>query len=259
MKNPLEPFQSGGSVDLYRTIRPFRRLLGSDTLKQKDAEKLMGIRRRDRFSGKELIATYQNYLQTGDSELLDALFLHNREDVTNMIPLFSLTGIASFFAGDFTVSSADLDPVSGDFRIMLRSGSSAPLPIHARNDFCTLDWIENDADLTVWPFRGTLKHFFSDYRNYYYLPEEDQAIHKSVGAFVDPAHRKPAKAANCYNKKSGTFLPQPQERIRPVFRSDYRSKYEYFFYEPDPARKETISGSIPVSTYALDLLETLIL
>ena len=36
----------------------------------------------------------------------------------------------------------------------------------------------------------SLKYFYTDYKNYYYLPKEDMAIHKSVAAYVDRDHKK---------------------------------------------------------------------
>ena len=51
-----------------------------------------------------------------------------------------------------------------------------------------------------------LHYFFSDYKNYYYLPEEDIAVHKSVAAYVDKAYRENAKAYNSYSKKRSIFV-----------------------------------------------------
>ena len=50
---------------------------------------------------------------------------------------------------------------------------------------------------------GERYHFYSDYKNYFYLPDEDMAVHKSVGTYVDKEHREKATAANCYVKKTG--------------------------------------------------------
>ncbi len=52
-----------------------------------------------------------------------------------------------------------------------------------------------------------LKLFFADYRNYYYLINEDYAIHKSVGQFVDKERCVKCTAANCYTRKQGMFVP----------------------------------------------------
>ena len=62
-------------------------------------------------------------------------------------------------------------------------------------------------------FLGELKHYYEDYENYFYLPEEDWAIHKSVGCFVEKSHRKKATAKTCYIKKEGVFLPLPPLKV----------------------------------------------
>ena len=96
-----------------------------------------------------------------------------------------------------------------------------------------LSIIGNQGILEVSCFQGELKYFFPDYRNYFYLPVEDQAIHKSVGSYVDPAYRENAKPVNCYVKKQGCFLPQPTAAIEPVFRPCYNSKEIYFEWSED--------------------------
>ena len=72
---------------------------------------------------------------------------------------------------------------------------------------------KNDSSILIisLPYiEETLKHFFKDYRNYYYLPEEDRAVHKSVGCYVERKYRRAAKASTCYIKKAGIFLPIPK-------------------------------------------------
>jgi hypothetical protein len=59
---------------------------------------------------------------------------------------------------------------------------------------------------------GTARLYYKDYKNYYYLPQEDMAVHKSVAGFVDKAHRQKATPDNCYTKVTVTdaFLQSPQ-------------------------------------------------
>ena len=81
-------------------------------------------------------------------------------------------------------------------------------------------------------YRAELKHFFKDYKNYYYLPEEDVCVHKSVGSFMQTSVREKASASNCYIKKEDCFLPQfRSELFSPSFREDYKSKENYFVFE----------------------------
>lgn len=71
-------------------------------------------------------------------------------------------------------------------------------------------------------FEGEMRHFYSDYKNYYYLPKEDMAIHKSVAAYVDHEYREKCKAYNCYVRKTGTFIRQYSDFMKPEFRFDIR-------------------------------------
>ena len=73
-----------------------------------------------------------------------------------------------------------------------------------------------------------LKFFFQNYKDYYYLPIEDTSIHKSVAFYVDKNFRTKAKAANCYSKKTGAFLPQYETIVTPYFKKDYNDKSTYF-------------------------------
>ena len=73
-----------------------------------------------------------------------------------------------------------------------------------------------------------LKYFYSNYKDYYYLPAEDTAMHKSIAEFVDKAHRQKATKANCYTKKPGQFLPQWTLLFAPYFKKSYEDKDVYF-------------------------------
>ena len=47
---------------------------------------------------------------------------------------------------------------------------------------------------------------FADYKNYYYLPKEDMAVHKSVGCFVEPAYRQKQLPLTATSKKTADFF-----------------------------------------------------
>ena len=52
-----------------------------------------------------------------------------------------------------------------------------------------------------------MKYFYANYKDYYYLPGQDLAMHKSIASFVDSSRREQAKAENCYTRKTSSFLP----------------------------------------------------
>ena len=86
-------------------------------------------------------------------------------------------------------------------------------------------------------FEEEMKYFYSNYKSYYYLPQEDTAIHKSVASFVDKNHRTQAMAATCYTRKLSTYLPQWDVLFEPFFKRSYHSK-EIFFELTEEMKKE---------------------
>lgn len=257
------PFSSMDTLDLYRRFRPFQHLFGLSSMKQKSLEAFAGFSRRDRFSGKELIDIYEKYLSSADADLLQWLYLHNKEDLTGMVQILSLYGIPALFSGRFQMtgarlcrfsdkqilhpesqhSYADLVAPSDHGTQEPNEASAAGFPalvlslsldypvlrsFHAEAEAYWLFLSCRNAELIIPGQERELKFFFSNYKDYYYLPLEDAAIHKSVGAYVDADHREKAKAANCYQRHFALYFPQPSELITPVFREAYKAKQRYF-------------------------------
>ena len=67
-------------------------------------------------------------------------------------------------------------------------------------------------------------------KDYYFLPLEDRAIHKSIGEFMDKKFRKAATASTCYEKFSGSFLPifdSKSKNFENCFKLEYKDKNQY--------------------------------
>lgn len=110
------------------------------------------------------------------------------------------------------------------------------------------------VEFTIPIVQGEKKYFYDNYKDYYYLPGEDQAIHKSVAAFVEKEYREKAKKETCYIKKTASFLPLPlpeQSRLKKevlkeccdlsLFYDSYGSQVAYVLAEDDlsPYQKKT--------------------
>ena len=87
---------------------------------------------------------------------------------------------------------------------------------------------KNSTKILIPLYEGELKYFYDNYKDYFYLPEEDMAIHKSVATFVDKQYRERAKASNCYTRKKGTYLPQLTTIMSPTFKLEHKDKVSYF-------------------------------
>ena len=112
-----------------------------------------------------------------------------------------------------------------------------PCAVTASFEGCYFSALGTEGLFKVPLYEEELKYFYSNYKDYYYLPTEDIALHKSVASFVDKNHRMQATAATCYTRKQSTYLPQWDIIVEPFFKRDYKSK-EFFFEVTDELKKD---------------------
>lgn len=236
-------FDAVVSLDLIKKIRPYKRLAGLSGCSLKTVEReLCGIYREDKYNGGELVYVYEEYLRLArlspesceyteynlklKDRLLYTLLLHNAEDIADMPLLMDIMGYESLFNGDFSVYESR---ITGDSKpvwdIHARLRISLPKGIYREEDGIVISIGEEDRhelNIAVSVFEGEMKYFFADYKEYYYLPLEDYAVHKSVGEFVDKSAKKKATARTCYQKKRGLFVPEYEAVFTPMFYRDYK-------------------------------------
>ena len=135
---------------------------------------------------------------------------------TAIQPMVNATGTAISGAPDGISDAAGNTP-------------SNPGDVPSENLFADLLLSGQTVCLQVPVYEMAPYYFFEDYKNYYYLPVEDKAIHKSLASFVAKEYRKPATRETARQQKSGSFLPQITEQIGPVFR--FRHNDELCFFE----------------------------
>ncbi len=246
-----DPFGSYDYVDIFKEVSRLKFLLKLENYKQKSIEKFLGIGRDDQFDGGQLIDVYQDYVKHPTDDAEHFLKLHNYEDVLGMTDLLSILSYSRFFHGDFslqnictkTYENFDHTETGEELFFSLALDFPVPRKVSYRFEDCYLHLADDTATISVKIKNDTLKFFFPNYKDYFYLPDEDTAIHKSVAAFVDKEYRQKAKAANCYQKKTGRFLPQYDEWITPAFRREHKDKISYFELTEDFLASETMLAS----------------
>lgn len=222
-------------VDIFKSISSIKHILKLQNFKQKSIEAFLGIDRRDLYSGGELIHIYQSYVKEPEEELLELLLLHNYEDVLGMIDLLEILSYVHLINGRFQSASCeicDLITYEGEAAKELQLTLQLEFPVPKRISYACgplyLTAHQDSCRITARLAEGELKYFFDNYRDYYYLPEEDMAVHKSVSSYVDKEHREQAKVSTCYSRHSGLFAPQYEEVITPSFKQEYKDKTLYF-------------------------------
>lgn len=283
------PLQYLESLDLYAVARKMKAYLPTEDLKLKSMEQFFSFTRTDTFSGGDLIEVYAQFLglyrlneMTNHSKeqevtaLGHVLLLHNAEDIKNLPSLTVLLFLQNLSKELTTerlqnapalpddpklresLSKIKLTPsaVSVDyaFPFTLPVRTELTLPFDERLITITLSK-DGIVSLLLPIITGELKHFYPNPADYYYLPLEDCAMHKSVASFVEKEFRKKATAATCYTRQTGQFVPlslhgakkeAQNDSSLPCFSSDYKSNFCYTPYtrEFDGTRLTILARSL---------------
>lgn len=251
-----DPLGSLPAIDLYRGIRPYKNLLGFPDYRQQTLEKFFDSGREEHMSGGDLIPVYLTYAKTGRADCRDMVLSHNRADLQGLISLLPLRAYAELSAAEADVTKVRLEDYSdheGNVRQELLVSfrlHTAPLPepLAFSYEGCYLRVRGNTGLLKAPVCEEEMKLFHADWRNYYYVPEMDEAVHRSVASFLDPSRRMKASVTTAYTKRRGLFLPQfsfPGTKKRPalppvcenIFLRSYGDT-QFFLELTDEARKD---------------------
>jgi uncharacterized protein YprB with RNaseH-like and TPR domain len=239
------------SIDLYKKISPYKKVFKLPNYKQKSVEAFLQVIRKDTCDGGDLIEIYQSYLgkkrievlkkarnpvtdtnePTEAEAMLGLLFLHNEDDIRGLVRICSILYYVDLFDKPIRILQAGVDGST----FVLRFELSSPLPVRINfgNDIAFVTAYDKSASLSIQIYEGELKFFYDNYKDYYYLPEEDRAVHKSLAFFVEKEFRKKAKPSNCYTKKQGIFVPQYEAVLTPSFKCSYQDKISFLEIHTD--------------------------
>lgn len=252
--------ESMDGLDLYRRIASLKNFLKLQNCKQKSIEEFLGVDRIDQYPGGELIEVYHNYVREPSESAYEILSQHNADDVEGMLKILPILAYSDLFHDAIRVSKAQgnyYHDANGrqcqEVILTLDLPSYLPVKVSYGVDNCYFTGQGHTGTLRVPMLDEELKYFYANYKDYYYLPNEDTALHKSVATFVEKNQRVSATAETCYTRKRSLFLPEWAPIIKPIFKSNYHSK-EIYFELTDEIKKDREAFSI----YASHVLEHLI-
>lgn len=230
-------------IDIYRRTLPYRELIGLADCKQKTIEKFLHISRLTIYNGGDLISVFHDYVSAPSTEGRYLLLLHNGNDLRGMLEILPILAYYDLFHGQLTAKKVQVNyftDLAGGAKNMLfmklTLPTALPTPLSFNHKGCFFKGEEREGYLAVPFYEAELKFFYANYKDYYYLPAEDCALHKSIASYVEKEYRKQATASTCYSRKKSVFLPQWEILVEPFFKQDYQSK-EYFFEVTDEIKK----------------------
>lgn len=252
-------FNTFEGIDIYKRVALCKHFLQLPNCKQKSIEKFLHLDRDDKYNGGELIQVYKNYVVNPSKDKEDLLLLHNKDDLKGMLEILPILAYGDIFNKPVRATKVQSNyyrDLNGkrqqELIIRLKLTSSVPIPISYHANDCYVTAEGDHAALRVPVYTEELKYFYNNYKEYYYLPMEDMAMHKSVASFVDKEHRIPATAATCYTRKFSSYLPMWDYILEPFFKREYKSSLLFFELTDDfKTNREAFSK------YASHILEML--
>ena len=82
-------------------------------------------------------------------------------------------------------------------------------------------------------FEGEMRHFYSDYKTTTIFQRRTWPYTRVSQHMSTTEYREKCKAYNCYVRKTGTFIRQYSDFMKPEFRFDIKDKYSYFLLTED--------------------------
>ncbi|SFP92786.1 hypothetical protein SAMN02910358_00120 [Lachnospiraceae bacterium XBB1006] len=194
-------------IDLYKELKPYKKIFKLVDLKQKTIEQFLGIEREDMYTGGELISHYLRYEKQPSDKEEQLLFLHNYEDILGMAKLLAIQAYLDVFQGQFHFVSATRNQSINYYgameeRLVLaaKTNTTIPVPISYSYDGYYITLHDDSLMLSTPISNDTIRVPYLDYKNYYYLVKEDIAILKSMATYIDKTDRVNATPKTAYGK-----------------------------------------------------------
>ena len=224
-------FSAMDGIDLYKRLSAVTGLIKVPDCRQRTLEEFVGIERKNPSLGKDMISVYEQYTLRPDADMRARLLEHNLDDMTGMLHIIDLLRYSDLITKPQCVIKArtqhctDYSGKDGIELIMkLKFPSVLPNEVSVSSKGCYFKCSGTEGYLKVPVYNEEMKYFYANYKDYYFVPEKDTAMHKSVSSFIDPSKRKQATASDCYTKKASLFLPVWYPAIGPFFKRNYNSK-----------------------------------
>ena len=203
------PFESLPSLDLYRQLKPLKGLLKLARMNQPSMEEFLGISDRNYCDGGACIRLYRQFAAGKNPEAASTVMGHNQEDLLGLGKIFSMLSYLCLLEDNYEPLDCEIQDENLVFTLSLPYVFPAEFSNHSEEFYIVGS--KSQIRFLIRPQNGRLKQYYSNYRDYDYIPSEDTAIPKALSACMDKKLRRPAKKDTCYTWFTVTddFLQNP--------------------------------------------------
>lgn len=190
-------FSGMESLDIYQQISPCKSLLKLSHMRQPDVEQfLFDDKKRAHCDGGACISLYKKYCCHPAAAIAETLLGHNEEDLKGLSQLVQVLSYPAFLNGEFEAEKVWQEQEHLYCFCKLKYPLPKPVSFAYEDGYLTAQDITARFQLLL--YNGQLRQRYRDYKQYFYLPSEDTAIHKSLISCVDASLRIPASKETCY-------------------------------------------------------------
>lgn len=209
-----DPFEGKAALDLYQELKPLKGLLKLPGMKQPQLESFLGSPDRKYCDGGACIRLYKSFTSLRDEETCRTILGHNREDLLGLGKVFEMLGYLCLIEGGYLVSEARFN--GEQLLLNLELPFTLPREFSNGSNGFYITGHDREVRLSVRAENGRVRQYYENYKDYYYLPGEDSAIPRSLGAYLDKSLRKPARRETCYTwfDCTGDFLTSREKQLQ---------------------------------------------
>lgn len=175
-----------------------------------DLEKTLGFTRETSSSGKTLVKLYQTYEACGNDIYKNLILAHNLEELKSLL-LFYKVYYMLYHLKRFPLE-INLETPSDDSACWLNLDFNLPFSFETsftfKVDTLCFEILKGVSSLKViMPlYKTTLKKALTPVKDYYYIPSQNQLMHKSLATFIPSDLKRKATKEECFVEKLDTYL-----------------------------------------------------
>ena len=206
---------------------PFiRNFFPKKRIKRRTLETHLKIKRTLSITGKEVVKLFTLYQQNKEATNYEEILLkHNEEELTSLLSIYLfLTSLQKKLKKEnhFSVSRKENEII---LSVHMPEGEAFSFELEGIRGIKIIQ-SQTHFSLSLPIYTGHFYSFIEDYKNYEYLPERQEIIHKSLASLIPKAARRKAKKEECILKKEGNFIPLPFNAFSSrIWLDDQKQKY----------------------------------
>lgn len=173
-------------------------------------EKTLSFNRETSSSGKALVKLYQTYEACGEDIYKNLILAHNLEELKSLLVFYKVYYML-YHLKHFPLT-AHLDELTDAVNPQLDLSFNLPFTFETsftfENEMLHFKVSKDEALLKViMPlYKQSLKKALTPVKDYYYIPSQNQLMHKSLAAFIPSDLKRKATKEECFVEKLDTYM-----------------------------------------------------